>query len=183
MKHISFIVSLVLAVLVSACGGSGGSSSPQLAASAPVTTVERINGIVVPPDPGAAKDVTLAGVDKDGNGIRDEIDRWIATQYGNKPGALEAIRLNARTSQKSLTSVPTTKEQALSISYLEFDLGICTGPILEKEGVNANHFFNEQFLRTYNTRNRLEVTNTINSLAGMIIRPVEDSFAKCEMLK
>ena len=35
----------------------------------------------LPPDPGAAGDATLEGVDVNGNGIRDDIERWIYLTY------------------------------------------------------------------------------------------------------
>lgn len=35
----------------------------------------------LPPDPGPAGDATLAGVDVNGNGIRDDIERWIYLTY------------------------------------------------------------------------------------------------------
>jgi len=36
---------------------------------------------VLPPDPGAAGDATLEGVDANANGIRDDIERWIYLTY------------------------------------------------------------------------------------------------------
>ncbi len=45
------------------------------------TTV--INGVPVPPEPNIIiNNVTLAGVDSNGNGVRDDIDRIIARQFG-----------------------------------------------------------------------------------------------------
>ncbi len=176
MIDIRSLLSISILLLVTACGGSGGSpvSNPK-----PTMGPETINGIVVPPDPGAAKDATLAGIDTDHNGIRDEIDRWIATQYGDKPGALEAIRMNAKGSQKLMMSTPSTKEQALAIAYESMDLGGCTGNKLREEGINASNFWGEEMLRTYNTKDRLNARKNVFSLAGMIVRNVGDTTINC----
>lgn len=63
-----------LFVLASCGGGSSSSTTPM-----PVATVEKINGIVVPPEPDPVKNAaTLAGVDSNNNGVRDDVERNIA---------------------------------------------------------------------------------------------------------
>ena len=45
--------------------------------------VEYINGIAVPPEPDAVEDATtVAGVDSDGDGVRDAVERRIAEEFG-----------------------------------------------------------------------------------------------------
>ncbi len=45
---------------------------------------EVINGITVPPEPApSVNNATLAGVDSNNNGIRDDVERVIATIFGN----------------------------------------------------------------------------------------------------
>src|SRR5216683_231714 len=39
--------------------------------------------ITLPPDPGAAGKATLQGIDSDGDGVRDDIQRYIALTYPN----------------------------------------------------------------------------------------------------
>ena len=39
--------------------------------------------VVLPPDPGAAGKTTLQGVDSDGDGVRDDVQRYIALTYPN----------------------------------------------------------------------------------------------------
>lgn len=176
------LVSAVI-ILLAACGGAASSTTaPDSLGSAPPVVQaksEVINGIVVPPDPGAAKDATLQGVDTDGNGIRDELDRWIATQFGDRPGALEPIRWSVRSSQKYLTTEVNTKEQALALIYENMDVGGCIGQKLRDEGVPSGKFFNEELVRTYNTRERLDARKKLFQLAGMIMRNVDDSVIIC----
>lgn len=138
-----------------------------------------INGIAVPPDPGAAKDATIAGVDSDNNGIRDEIDRWIATKYGDKPGALEAIQMVARSDQLLLNSTPATQADAIYTVYQSFDVGACTYEKLDNEGVRSTALFNESMIRTYNTRARIDARKKIFASVGMILRSVTDSVIDC----
>lgn len=49
----------------------------------PSKEVEVINGISVPPEPDkAANNATVAGVDSNSNGVRDDIERMIAEKFG-----------------------------------------------------------------------------------------------------
>jgi len=80
-----FIATLCVCLL-SACGGGGDEQVPT-----PVQ-MEKINGIEVPPEPDAVKNnATLAGVDVNKNGVRDDIDRKIATSYPNEKENIENI--------------------------------------------------------------------------------------------
>jgi hypothetical protein len=45
----------------------------------------------LPPDPGPAGDATLEGVDVNGNGIRDDIERWIYLTYPNSEKLRRAL--------------------------------------------------------------------------------------------
>ena len=52
------------------CGGGGGSSSP---------TATTINGIAVPPEPDVVvNNATIAGMDSNNNGVRDDVERYLA---------------------------------------------------------------------------------------------------------
>lgn len=70
-----------------------------------VPIVEKINGIAVPPKPDVTiNQATVGGVDSDSNGIRDDIDRFIAREFGANPAIyVEAINY-ARTQQAAITS-------------------------------------------------------------------------------
>lgn len=45
----------------------------------------------LPPDPGMAGMVTLLGVDRDGDGVRDDVQRKIAARYPNAPSKRAAL--------------------------------------------------------------------------------------------
>ena len=56
----------------------------------------------LPPDPGAAGKATLAGIDSDNDGVRDDVQRWIALTYPNSQKTRAALRQYALAQQKFL---------------------------------------------------------------------------------
>lgn len=105
MSTRSWIV--ILLVLLSACSG-GGDQQP----------MEQINGITVPPAPDvAANRATIAGVDSDRNGIRDDVDRMLATDFGKSPAFHEEAVSFARTEQAALLN-PTAEAVEAHIDLL-----------------------------------------------------------------
>lgn len=49
----------------------------------------------LPPDPGKAGKATLAGIDSDHDGLRDDVQRWIATHYPDSEKTRAALRQKA----------------------------------------------------------------------------------------
>lgn len=92
----------VLGLLVGACGGGGSTS-------ASVPAADQINGVSVPPVPDAvANAATVAGVDVNSNGIRDDLDRRIASNFGTEPTLLPIATEHARRLQAAIIT-PTTE--------------------------------------------------------------------------
>jgi hypothetical protein len=52
--------------------------------------------VVLPPEPGAAGDVLLNGYDVDGDGMRDDVQRYLEFRYWNEPKLKAAYRDFAR---------------------------------------------------------------------------------------
>lgn len=101
---------LTVALLASMAGCGGGSSQSM----SPPESVERINGIVVPPLPDAtANQATVGGVDVNGNGIRDDIDRLIAQNFGTEPQLLTLATEHAQ----RLQAVISTPSSAANTAY------------------------------------------------------------------
>ena len=69
---------LIFAVL-SACGGG---NSPTQISSSPRTNGEMVNGVKVPSAPPAQLNATVIGVDGNSDGVRDDVERVLAAQFG-----------------------------------------------------------------------------------------------------
>jgi len=57
---------------------------------------------VLPPDPGRAGKVTLEGIDSDKDGVRDDVQRWIALTYPNSEKTREALTQIIKARQRTL---------------------------------------------------------------------------------
>lgn len=140
-----------------------------------VTTA--INGIPVPADPGAAGLATLAGVDTDQNGIRDDVDIFIATRYGLNQEALRAARISARAHQLSLETDPSDVINSRIVRQDSGDAGVCAGRGFRAAGLVAITELNEIYLHTYNTVERLNHHRSIGATAGLFERSI--NVAEC----
>jgi len=66
---------------------------------------ERINGIVVPPEPiELANNSTIGGIDSNNNGLRDDVERLLAKNYGLDSQFYAIAALNIKTLQATLGS-------------------------------------------------------------------------------
>jgi len=81
----------------------------------------------LPPDPGAAGKATLAGIDSDNDGVRDDVQRWIALTYPNSQKIRAALTQRTKTMQlvlldasSSVQSLKHAKELIRDTDCLEF---------------------------------------------------------------
>ncbi|TJZ70052.1 carbohydrate-binding protein [Chitiniphilus eburneus] len=70
----------------------------------PPGNTDTINGIKVPPDPGAAGRKTLAGIDADQDGVRDDVQRFLAQEVGQHPARFKYAMEMARITQLEILS-------------------------------------------------------------------------------
>ena len=75
-------------------------------------------GNELPPDPGEAGKTTLEGIDSDGDGLRDDIQRYIALTYPDSQKTRAALRQAAIALQKIILESPD-EESALRNTELE----------------------------------------------------------------
>ncbi|GLS05633.1 hypothetical protein GCM10007860_27900 [Chitiniphilus shinanonensis] len=79
----------------------------------PPGNTDTINGIKVPPDPGAAGRKTLAGIDADHDGVRDDVQRFLAQEVGKHPARFKyAMEMARITQQEILTAGGNDREEA-----------------------------------------------------------------------
>ena len=50
----------------------------------------------LPPDPGDVGKLTVDGIDADKDGVRDDVQRWIAENWGHSPRAVKALTIAAQ---------------------------------------------------------------------------------------
>lgn len=109
--ELGFSATLVSTLLLAACGGGGGA----VGGNASV-----INGIAVPPMPDIVlNQSTVAGVDSDNNGVRDDIDRKLATDFGAIPSEYTQALNHAKTLQAALLTASAVRANSLPVSSVE----------------------------------------------------------------
>jgi hypothetical protein len=73
----------------------------------------------LPPDPGDAGKITLEGVDSDGDGVRDDVQRLIFLTYPNSEKTREALLQQARAWQKYLLNAHDREKLKIAAQELE----------------------------------------------------------------
>lgn len=103
---------------------------------------------------------TIAGIDSDGDGIRDDIQRWINETYSDQPQIKMSMRQMAMGKQLELLSVADrTQSIAASKKYL---LGMdCLGIFVSTDAMSS--LLHELDSRMLNTKDRLDADIKSNS--------------------
>lgn len=118
---------LVCTAALSACGQAMGehthTDSPRHS-----TQSADPDSVVLTPEQRAA----LAGPDADGNGVRDDIDAWIAQQFPQSAKARAVWTNEARIQQRIMLA--TSKEESRTLSEQISDAVDCTGAVLRPLG-------------------------------------------------
>jgi len=170
MKISKSLAALGLVALLSACwGGSSGSTAT---ATTPLP-VDTFHGLVVPPDPGAAATATVAGVDTNQNGIRDEVDRYIAQTYGADTTKFVAAQALAKADQLLLITPTTDVNAATAAVNANADAGVCLAKKFQNDRVAAIRMSNDIVLQTFNTKDRKKQLQAIVSKVGQFTRSTE----------
>jgi hypothetical protein len=82
----------------------------------PVTINVSARDAGLPPDPGEAGKATLEGIDSDGDGVRDDIQRYIALTYPDSEQTRAALTQRAKSLQNAILN---SGSQQASISNAE----------------------------------------------------------------
>jgi hypothetical protein len=92
-------------------------SNPQSTAFEPILDTSAFScsgGSGLPPDPGEAGKQTLAGIDSDGDGVRDDLQRYIFFNYQNSPATLQAL---TRTVEEVQAAILDSGSRDLSLGH------------------------------------------------------------------
>ncbi len=126
---------LSLTVLIVACGGGtdGNAQNASQASTAETQdtkilgvpsgwlgrkpTVEKINGIIVPPEPDEIQNnSSVTGIDANANGIRDDVERVIAREFGSNENKYKEAFSFAKIEQTMIVSPSEENIKAYSKS-------------------------------------------------------------------
>lgn len=177
LKKVQVIFLFAYAAFVTGCSGSssGISTLPGDVALTPLpaaVTLESTPMILDPsklppaPDP-ALNDATIAGVDSNNNGIRDDVERWIAQTYPTSAKMRAAMAQMALNSQKEITTPKLTRDTAYQIALEGMDATNCVGDMESVTGQKWN--IKNYMAQMYSTRARysalIDFQNTMGSRA------------------
>lgn len=83
-----------------------------------------------PPDPGPENDRTLAGVDGNRNGVRDDVERHIAANFGDSPAKLVYLMQHARAVAAFSAIEMTSPAEALSYARQQARANSCASALI-----------------------------------------------------
>jgi hypothetical protein len=116
----------------------------------------------LPPDPGEAGKATLEGIDSDQDGIRDDIQRYIALTYPDSQKTRAALRQATIALQKIIMESPD-EERALRNTEVEARASECIWYIHPNDGSRMDDTLMAEFL---NTMDRSRAYLAYNSKLG-----------------
>ena len=83
--------------------------------------------VELPPEPGDAGRATLAGVDVNDNGVRDDLERYIAQHFGDDPRVLRAVANAVIATQHGILSTDDNESRSAQATLLR--AGDCMGAV------------------------------------------------------
>jgi hypothetical protein len=120
-----------------------------------------VDSSVLPPDPGDVGKQTLEGIDSDNDGVRDDVQRWIASNYPDET-LIEPLRLYAA-SQQSLVVNGGDETTTLQLAALRRRRAACWDFVSPSDHRRALKEIEAQVI---NTPQRLQAYLTNDRLLG-----------------
>ncbi|MDX8396318.1 MAG: hypothetical protein R8K22_07895 [Mariprofundaceae bacterium] len=102
----------------------------------------------LPPDPGAAGKATLEGIDSDNDGVRDDVQRWIAITYPNSEKTRAALSQRTKIMQQVLIDAPDPVKSFSHARQMSRAMS-CLSYVLSRQFYNASMEQKAVFLNTY----------------------------------
>lgn len=142
----------IAVVTLSACQGTSGAPG---AATSNSNSATVINGIAVPPEPDPTiNNSTLLGIDSNGNGVRDDVERQIATLYGTNQDQYDGAMRAAKSNQQYLMA-NGDPVQSTTVIINDSNVGSCMNIRFNKDGIATDKAIDTMFYLTFNTISRL----------------------------
>ena len=158
-----FIGFLFIALFVlGACSSSSRSKKPTTDASSDIAT-----DMNLPPDPGEAGMETVAGIDSDTDGVRDDIQRYIALTYPDQPEVQRALKQYAKADQDYLL----TGDDPVKARENALKVGDAIDCLFFKSPENASKIFRKMHAESLNTKERILANDKMDSLLSGQVFP------------
>lgn len=142
----------------------------------PVFTVT-VDPFPLPPDPGEAGKQTLAGIDSDNDGVRDDVQRYIGVTYYQNPSAVDVLRRYAVVDLGMIVS-PLDRDIALEMAARRRQLLTCWNYLFPEDELQALDRLLPQVL---NSRERLAAySDRDHLLSGRTFATVRDKASACQ---
>lgn len=101
----------------------------------------------LPPDPGEAGKATLEGIDSDGDGIRDDIQRYIALTYPNSQKTRAALRQYTVALNKAVLESPDEKSALNNTEFMHRGQE-CVWYIHDEQSIRITDLLVAEYLNT-----------------------------------
>jgi hypothetical protein len=98
-------------------------------------TLADVMGDNLPPDPGEAKDATIAGVDANQNGIRDDVELAVFKQYPKSAKIRAALLQYALVLQMEFTQPVVNKEIVIAVAQESSRASMCIGQLSSRNNI------------------------------------------------
>jgi hypothetical protein len=108
----------------------------------------------LPPHPGRSGEDTLAGVDADGDGVRDDVQRFIVENYGYSERGVRALNNLARSYQVEILTDSASREQVHNLSEQISKDASCLIRSVDKQELTFENVTNSVRKRMMNTPER-----------------------------
>ncbi|SMN01704.1 hypothetical protein SPONN_2781 [uncultured Candidatus Thioglobus sp.] len=166
MKNNFLILGFVL-MFLTACGGSNGGGN---------SNNDGGDNLNLPPDPGEAGKLTIEGIDSDNDGVRDDIQRYIAITYPASESIRRVLTDMAKANQDFIFNADD-KDKVLEAD-LERDKQIDCFYYLDSEGAYKKSKKIKAELLNTEERTRAYI-KADSYLGGMSFRLPSDKKAQC----
>lgn len=120
------------------------------------------SNVVLPPDPGEAGKATVKGIDSDGDGLRDDIQRFIALKYPDSELVRAILSVRAKSFQAKIVDA---NDEALSIKNTQESMRManCSEHVAWKKNIEIRDWFDME------REIQAEVNNTDQRIRNYII--------------
>lgn len=176
------IVIILAGCSLTGCGGGGNNNGATSVVTPPADTLPPVvDDSGLPPDPGEAGKATLEGIDSDNDGVRDDVQRYIALTYPDSERTRAALTQYAKVRQNSLLDADD-KEKSIRHAEESDKTGACLWYILGSldERIKVRNSLKSVILNT-DERNYAYFTYD-SQLGGEVFQsvPYDERASSCE---